>query len=81
MSKYVAVLSHNRDAVIARNLFELQSQLCTKLKVSPSLLTYHLLRSAALQRTKERSRNILTILGICDIHRAYKRVDREVSEV
>jgi hypothetical protein len=77
MSKYIAVLTRNRDAIMARNLFELQSQLCFKLKVSPTLLTYHLLRSAALNRTKERSKSILNVLGICDIHRAYKRVNKD----
>jgi hypothetical protein len=81
MSKYIAVLSRNRDAIMARNLFELQSQLCIKLKVSPTLLTYHLLRTTVLNRTKDRSRSILNVLGICGIHRAYKRVNKGPVDV
>lgn len=74
MSKYVATLTKDRGEVQARNLFELQSTLCTKLNVPDSLLTYHLLRSAALDRLKDRNLNMLLFLGIQDVRKTYKSV-------
>ncbi len=77
MSKYIATLTNERGDVNARNLFELQTALCAKLDVPPTVLSYHFLRTAALENVKERKQCILECLGIKSIRKTYKSVKRD----
>lgn len=74
MQKYIVKLITGEE-VFARNLFEMQTTLCNKLNVSSNILTYSLLRSAALGRVKDRGNLILKSLQIASVDKKYKKND------
>lgn len=73
-SKYIATLTNGRGEVSARNMKQLQDSLCQQLKVDDKILTYHLIRSAALNTLQDRSRILLTHIGIESVKQTYKSV-------
>lgn len=73
MAKYIAKLVSGEE-VAARNLFELQTTLCQRLSISDNILTYSLLRKAALGQIKDRGLLILKSLNISSVGKAYKKM-------